>query len=84
MIVGNRSRPQDSIGAGYFHTGVSDDLKAALAPVFDLRDVNGVELYYNAAVNKFFHLTADFQVIEPADVTNDTALVFGLRGTIGM
>jgi porin len=69
---------------GYFHTGVSDDLKTALAPLITLQDVNGVELYYNAAVNKFFHLTADFQVIEPADVTNDTALVFGLRGTIGM
>jgi hypothetical protein len=52
--------------------------------LFTLQDVNGVELYYNAAVNKFFHLTGDFQVIEPADVTNDTAIVVGLRGTIGM
>jgi porin len=80
----NRSRPEDSFGVGYFHTGVSDDLKNALAPTINLQDVNGVEMYYNAAVNKFFHLTADFQVIEPADVTNNTALVFGLRGTIGM
>ena len=80
----NRSRPNDAIGVGYFYTGVSNDLENALAPLINLQDVNGVEIYYNAAVNKFFHLTADFQVIEPADVTNNTALVFGLRGTIGM
>jgi hypothetical protein len=30
------------------------------------------------------HLTADFQVVEPADVTNDTAFVVGLRATIGL
>jgi porin len=80
----NRSRPDDSVGVGYFHTGVSDDLKTALTPFFDLHDVDGVELYYNAAVKKFFHVTADFQVIEPADSANNTALVFGLRGTLGM
>jgi porin len=68
---------------GYFHSGLSDDFKSALAPVVNLHDVNGVELYYNAAVTEMFHLTADFQVIEPAEVANDTAIVFGLRGTIG-
>jgi porin len=80
----NRSRPKDSIGIGYFHTGLSDDFVDALSPVFDLQDVDGIELYYNAAVAECFQLTADLQVVEPAEEQFDTAVVFGLRGTIGM
>ena len=51
--------------------------------VFDLHDIDGVELYYNMAVMKGFQLTSDLQVIDPADQRDDTALVFGLRGTLG-
>ncbi len=80
----NRYRPQDSIGVGYFHTGLSDTFKNQLAPAFTLQDVDGVELYYNAALAPCFQLTADLQVIEPADTTNNTAVVVGLRGTIGL
>lgn len=79
----NSSRPHDSMGVGYFHTAISDDLKNLLSPVFVLQDIDGVELYYNMAVTKAFQLTSDFQVIEPADERNDTAIVVGLRGTIG-
>lgn len=80
----SRSRPADSIGIGYFHTGLGDNFKQQLAPLFNLQDIDGVEVYYNAAVAKCFHLTADLQVIEPADASNDTAVVFGLRGTFGL
>jgi hypothetical protein len=52
--------------------------------VLDLHDVNGVELYYNAAISKCFQLTADLQVIEPALAGNETAVVCGVRGTLGM
>jgi porin len=79
----NSSRPHDSMGIGYFHTGVSDDLKNLLSPVFQLQDIDGVETYYNMAVMKGFQLTGDFQVLDPADVRNDTAVVVGLRGTVG-
>jgi hypothetical protein len=72
------------MGIGYFYTGLSDDLRNLLQPVRQLHDVHGVEIYYNAAVTRFFQLTTDLQVIEPADVNNDTAIVVGLRGTIGM
>jgi hypothetical protein len=61
------------MGAEYSHTGVSNDLQ----------NVNGVELYYNMAVAKAFQVTTDLQVIEPADVRDDTAIVFGLRRTVG-
>ena len=47
------------------------------------RDETGVELYYKAAVNPWFEVTADVQVTEPAirrDAT--TALVAGLRANI--
>ena len=71
------------MGIGYFHTGISDDLQNLLSPVFDLHDIDGVELYYNMAVMKGFQLTSDLQVVDPADHRNDTALVFGLRGTLG-
>jgi porin len=79
----NPCRPHDSVGVGYFHTGISKDLRNALAPIFDLHDVDGVETYYNMAVMKGFQLTTDFQVINPAEHREDTAVVLGLRGTLG-
>jgi porin len=80
----NRCRPEDAVGVGYFHTAVSHDLENLLSPVINLHDVDGVEIYYNAALAKCFHLTFDFQVIEPADKSNDTAIVAGLRGVIAL
>ena len=73
------------MGAGYFYTGVSGDLKDFFGSVPgapDLRDLQGVELYYNAAVTTWFHLTGDLQVVQPAVSGNDTAVVLGLRGKI--
>lgn len=80
----NRSRPQDTIGVGYFHSGLSNTFVDSLSPAFDLGDLDGVELYYKAPVNDFFHLTADLQVIEPAEEQLNTAVVFGLRATLGL
>ncbi|MGD9631992.1 MAG: carbohydrate porin [Pirellulales bacterium] len=74
------ARPSDSAGVGYFYTGLSSQFQSLVSPVLDLHDLHGVELYYNAALSKCFGLTSDLQVIEPADSTNDTAVVFGLRG----
>lgn len=74
-------RPADSAGVGYFYTGLSSQFQNLVSPVLDLHDLHGVELYYNAAVAKCFGLTTDLQVIEPADSTNDTAIVLGMRGT---
>ena len=53
-----------------------------LAP--ELRDLQGVELYYNAAITPWFHLTADLQFVQPAVSDNDTAVVLGLRGKIDL
>ncbi len=80
----SRARPQDSLGVGYFYTGLSDDFQELISPVLTLGDVHGVELYYNASVAKCLQLTADLQIVEPARVTNDTAVVFGLRATAAL
>ena len=41
-----------------------------------------MELYYNATITPWFHLTADLQFVQPAVSDNDTAVVLGLRGKI--
>lgn len=80
----NPCRPGDSLGVAWFHTSLSGDFKQLVSPVFTLHDVSGVETYYNAAITPWFHLTGDLQVIEPADVNNDTALVLGLRANFAL
>lgn len=73
-----RSRPYDSFGAAYHYLGTSRALRNA----FSLGDEQGCELYYDAAVTKWFRLTADIQVINLAQPAADTALVLGLRGKL--
>lgn len=81
-LVPNRSN--DKMGVAYFYSGLSSDVKDLLNPLLPVNDLQGVELYYNAEVTPWFHLTADLQVVEPARTANDTALVLGLRGKIDL
>ena len=76
------SRPDDRMGIGYFYNGLSGPLENLAAPVVPLRDVHGGEVYYNAAVTPWFHLTLDLQAIQSDVQARDTALVLGLRGKI--
>ena len=75
-------REQDTMGVGYFYSGLSGDFERLLNPVIPVDDLQGVELYYNAAISPWFHLTVDLQVIDPAVVAADTAVVLGLRAKI--
>jgi porin len=76
-------REHDTMGVAYFYNSLSGDFKTLLNPApFQVDDLQGVELYYNAAITPWFHLTADLQVVEPANTANDTAVVFGLRGKL--
>lgn len=78
-------REGDSIGVAWFYSGLSTDVKDLLSPPLDIRDLTGVEVYYNAAVTPWFHLTADLQVVEPEERTSsNTAVVFGLRAKISL
>jgi porin len=74
------ARAADTMGAGWFYSGLSNDLQNLVSPLLPLRDLWGVELYYNAAVTPWFHLTGDLQVVRPGVQANDTAVVVGLRG----
>ncbi len=76
-------REHDTMGIGYFYSGLSSDFKQLLAGVrVGIDDPQGGEIYYNAAVTPWFHLTGDLQVVQPGIVANDTAVVAGLRANI--
>ncbi len=76
------SRAWDSMGVGYFYSGLSSQLKDLFGPVLPLDDLQGVELYYNAAITRWFNLTADLQLVEPGRSNLNTAIVVGMRGSI--
>lgn len=76
------SRPADTLGVGYFYTGLSNNFQNLVSPVLTLQDVQGGELYYNMAVTKWLNVTPDLQIIQPSQVANDTAIVVGVRGKL--
>jgi porin len=78
------SRPLDSLGASFFYTSLSSEFRQLASVLVDVEDVYGGEIYYNAALTPWFHLTADLQVINPAEEANDTAVVVGVRVKIDL
>ena len=74
-----RVREHDTIGVGYYHLGVSS---MSILELHGVGAENGVELFYNAAVTPWFHITPDLQVIDPAQRNNATALLVGLRARL--
>jgi porin len=78
------SRPDDTFGISYFYYGFSEDLKDSLDDVsYDLGDESGIEAFYNLAVTPWLNVTADGQVIWPAD-GDETAYFLGLRAHFKM
>lgn len=73
-------RPGDRMGIGYFYNSLSGPLEDLAAPVVAMGDVHGGEIYYNAEITPWFHLTLDLQAVEPSVRARDTAVVVGLRG----
>jgi porin len=71
------TRENDTFGVGFFYTHLS----SALVPLIkeNIRDPYGVEAYYNVELTPWMHLTADLQILSPADTSTDTAIVGGLR-----
>ena len=61
------------MGLAAFYNGLGDlsDLLSVLEPA---RDVYGGEFYYNAAINPWFHLSFDLQVVEPSLQSPDPIL----------
>jgi len=80
-----RGREADSMGIGWFYSGLNSNIKNDLSPVLEIRDLTGVEAYYNAEITPWFHVTADLQVVEPGlrDIAS-TAFLAGLRAKISL
>jgi porin len=77
-------RERDTLGVGYFHMGVSSEFKELLGgslapPGLAQRDEQGVEFYYNAALTRWCHLSADLQVVTPSTKNLDTTVLVGGR-----
>ena len=79
-----QGRESDTAGIGYFYDGLASNFKNLVntIPTVQIQDVHGAEVYYNAAVTPWFHLTFDVQVVDNQNVANDTAVILGLRGNI--
>ncbi|MAX37787.1 MAG: carbohydrate porin [Gimesia sp.] len=79
------SREADTFGVGWYYSATSDRLAPFINNILGgVGDGYGVELFYNIEVTKWFHLTADMQVLRPARQTVDTALLVGLRAVIDL
>ena len=79
------SRPADRAGfAGWFteyNDSFKDELRlaGALLGGFQPRDIYGFELYYNVAINRWLHLTADLQLLQNLTKGDDLAVGPGAR-----
>jgi porin len=82
----NRSRPGDRMGFAGWYDGISEDVKdlAFAAVGADVRDIWGLEMYYNREMTPWFHLTGDMQILQNTDATTDTSIVLGMRGIINL
>ncbi len=74
-------RNADTWGVGYYYDSLSGYLKDALAPTVQLRDEQGLEIFYDLALTPWFNLGVDLQVIRPG-LASDTAVLPGLRAVI--
>ena len=75
-------RSADSWGAAYYYLATSSVLRQTLGPAAPSASEQGVELYYNAAITRWFTLTADIQAVDPAQSGSRSAFLFGLRAKI--
>ncbi|HMJ67051.1 MAG TPA: carbohydrate porin, partial [Candidatus Binatia bacterium] len=72
-------RNRDTFGLGYYYLGFSGDFKGVARAITPVRDERGLELFYDAAVTPWCHITPDLQVITPILGRADTSVVLGLR-----
>jgi hypothetical protein len=76
-------RAGDRMGAAFSYNNLSPDLQSLAATVgIGLRDAWNVELYYNVEVNKWLHMTADFQLVENGRRGDNLAVIPGVRAVV--
>ena len=70
-------RPNDSFGIGYYILDVKSDVVADFIGLKS--EEQGIEIYYEAEISPWLHVTPDLQIIDPGLSASDTAVVLGLR-----
>jgi len=76
-------READTFGAGWFYAGVSNEILPFLTNTLGgLQDSQGVEVFYNAEITPWFHVTTDVQMLMPARQRVNDALVVGMRAVV--
>jgi porin len=78
-VIPGRSR--DNWGAGVYYDAPSSYLKESLAPILTIRNEQGLEIFYNFAITRWFTMGADLQIIKPA-LGETTAVFPGLRAVM--
>ncbi len=77
---GTPARPNDRMGIGYFYNSLSNDFRNLLNNLEPHRSmVQGGEVYYNAQITPWSHLTFNLQAVGPVNAGDDTAIVPGFR-----
>ena len=77
-----RGRGWDKFGVAAFCYGLSDHLVKGLAPTVIIGDECGGEAFYNLAATPWFLVSADLEVVQPAERAYPVAVLFGLRAQI--
>jgi porin len=74
------SRPHDRMGVNGWYGGLSNKFVSLVSETgLRLRDLWGLEVYYNYEINKWLHFTGDFQLIRNQRTTNDIGIIPGFR-----
>ena len=84
-----RGRQRDTFGLGFFCVGLSDNFKRLLAgplapPGLAQRNEQGIELFYNASLKRWCHLTSDIQIVRPSTINIDATVIIGMRLQINL
>lgn len=84
QAFGMMGREHDRMGMGYFYESLNYDFRTLPGRLDPLQNLQGGEAYYNWAVNPWFHITTDLQVVDPGVQSNNAAVILGLRVKIDL
>ena len=73
-------RQDDTFGVGWHYSSTSNQLPGLLLGDYG----QAVELFYNAEVRRWLHVTADIQFVDPSARLIDDSVVFGLRAQVDL
>lgn len=72
------TRQDDRLGIGYYYLDLSNAITSQKLLSSRLRDEQGTEIFYTAALNKWWEVTGDIQVIDPTLTSRATNVILGV------